>query len=270
MDLKYRKLFYRFKPIHNGLRWFMYNKGIFFYKKIYLSRDYESLFDSWKNSKKGKRCFLIGNGPSLRVEDLEKLKNEDCFGVNEIHRIFSKTSWRPKYIAIMDRYSKTTPEEIKNLDCGIVFLSDYYWRYNPVLRKDAVCIRGKYTLNTREYKFCDDIRKGIYVAPTVAYSAMQIIAHMGYSEVYLLGFDHSYSFEFDEKGNIIDTGTTNTHFFKDSNAKDIIGNVWGMTKAYESFRNFAQTHNIIVKNATRGGRLEVFERVDFDDLVLDK
>ena len=266
MDLKYRKLFYRFKPIHNGLRWLMYNKGIFSYKRIYLSRDYESLFDSWKNSKRGKRCFLIGNGPSLKVEDLEKLKNEDCFGVNEIHRIFSKTSWRPNSITIKDRYSKSTPEEIAKLDCKMVFLGDYYWRYNTILRKDAVCIREKYSFNTKRYKFSDDLRNGTYSAPTVAYTVMQIIAHFGYSEVYLLGFDHSYSFEFDKNGNVINTGTMNAHFFRDDNAKDIIGNVWGMTKAYEAFKKYADEHGVIVKNATRGGKLNVFERVNFDTL----
>ncbi len=121
-------------------------------------------------------------------------------------------------------------------------------------------------LISREYKFCNDIRRGIYVAPTVAYAAMQIIAHMGYSEVYLLGFDHSYSFEFDEKGNIINTGTKNTHFFKDSNAEDIIGNVWGMTKAYKAFKKYADSHGIIVKNITRGGKLDIFERENIDNL----
>ena len=39
-----------------------------------------------------------------------------------------------------------------------------------------------------------------------------------------------------------------------------------MTMAYESFKNYADDNGIIVKNATRGGKLEVFERTDFDGL----
>lgn len=266
MNLRIRLVIARIKPLHQLMRWFMYNKGAFFYKRLYKERGYEQLFNLWKNSKKGKRCFLIGNGPSLKVEDLEKLKNEDCFGVNEIHRIFSQTTWRPQYITIKDRYTKSTPEEIEKLDCEMVFLGDYYWRYNPIYRKDAICVREIYGFNTNKYKFSGDLRKGTYSAPTVVYTAMQIIAHFGYSEVYLLGFDHSYTFEFDKKGRVINTGKENTHFFKDDKASDIIGNVWGMTKAYEAFKEYADKNGIIVKNATRGGKLEIFERVDFDSL----
>ena len=39
-----------------------------------------------------------------------------------------------------------------------------------------------------------------------------------------------------------------------------------MTKAYEAFRRYADENGIKVKNATRGGKLEIFERVDFDSL----
>ena len=47
---------------------------------------------------------------------------------------------------------------------------------------------------------------------------------------------------------------------------DIIGNVWGMTKAYEAFKEYADKHSIVVKNATMGGKLEIFKRVEFDSL----
>ena len=103
-------------------------------------------------------------------------------------------------------------------------------------------------------------------SPTVSYAAMQIAVYLGYSEIYLLGFDHNYSFEFDSSGNVISTGKTDTHFFKDEVPEDIIADVWGMTKAYESFKDYADNHGIKVRNATRGGKLEVFERVNFDSI----
>ena len=248
------------------LRWFMYNKGVFFYKRMYKERNYELLFESLKNSKKGKRCFIIGNGPSLNVEDLEKLVGEDSLAVNEIHRIFSKTKWRPLICTFADRYTKSTPDEIRDLDCKYVFLGDYYWRFNRVFRENAICFHEHMDFGTKKYRFSNDISKYIIVAPTVSYCSMQIAAYMGYTEIYLLGFDHNYSFEFNKKGRIIKTGSRNTHFFKDEKADDIIGNIWGMTKAYEAFKKFADEHGIIVKNATRGGKLEVFERIDFDSL----
>ena len=37
-------------------------------------------------------------------------------------------------------------------------------------------------------------------------------------------------------------------------------------KAYQKAKQYAETHGIKIYNATRGGKLEVFERVDFDSL----
>ena len=36
--------------------------------------------------------------------------------------------------------------------------------------------------------------------------------------------------------------------------------------AYQAAEKYAEEHGIKIYNATRGGRLEVFERVDFDSL----
>ncbi len=266
MDLKYRKIIAKCKPLHKILRYWSYNSGIRFYKSIAKRNNYDDFFYSIKGSKIGKRCFIIGNGPSLQAKDLDRLVGEDSFAVNEIHRLFSETQWRPTYYIIMDRYSKSSPEEIRDVECKYCFLSSYYWRYNKVLRKDAICLHQHYYMNTNRYEFSTDIRKYVVCAPTVSYAAMQVAAYMGYSEVYLLGFDHSYSFEFDQKGKVVKTGNSSTHFFKDAVQEDIIGDVWGMTKAYEAFRDYAKANNILVRNATRGGKLNVFERVDFDAL----
>src|SRR5574341_209049 len=41
-----------------------------------------------RDSHKGKRAFIIGNGPSLRQTDLSKLRNEFTFGMNRIYLLF--------------------------------------------------------------------------------------------------------------------------------------------------------------------------------------
>lgn len=266
MNLKIRKAIARIKPLHKLGRVVMYNSGIFYYKRVYKKNEYDKVFSNLKGSKNGKRCFIIGNGPSLRVADLNKLIDEDCFGTNEIHRIFLQTKWRPKYYLIMDRYSKSTPEQIRDLDCETVFLGDYYCRFNQVLRKNIICLHQHVRWNTEKYLFSEDISKCVINSPTVSYGAMQIAAYLGYSEIYLLGFDHNYSFEFAHDGTVINTGKSDTHFFKDDVPEDIIADVWGMTKAYEAFRDYAVENNLKVQNVTRGGKLEVFERADFDSL----
>ena len=56
----------------------------------------------YKDIHKGKRCFIIGNGPSLQMSDLEILyKNKEiCFGVNRIFLGFNDTEWRPDYYVV--------------------------------------------------------------------------------------------------------------------------------------------------------------------------
>lgn len=267
MDLKYRKLIARIKPLHKLARLYMYDSSIFFYRKLNGMYKFQERLLDLRKQRTSNRCFIIGNGPSLRASDLDLLENEDCFGCNEIYKIYSKTSWRPKYYVIIDRYSKSSPEIIRDIECGTMFLSDYYWRFNQVLREDTICLHQSYNWNENQYKFSSDVAKKIICSPTVTYASMQIAAYLGYKEIYLLGVDHNYAFEFAPDGSVVNTGQKNTHFFKDEIPEDIIADVWGMTKAYESCRNYAKQNNIIVKNATRGGRLKVFDRVDFDELM---
>jgi len=48
------------------------------------------------------RAFVIGNGPSLKPDQLDLLRNEISFGVNRIHLIYPQTKWRPTYWVLMD------------------------------------------------------------------------------------------------------------------------------------------------------------------------
>ena len=65
---------------------------------------YGKTLSSYKNKYSGKRCFLIGNGPSLKAEDLTKLyKNGDItFAFNRVYNIFDDTEWRPKFYISQD------------------------------------------------------------------------------------------------------------------------------------------------------------------------
>ena len=53
-----------------------------------------------KNIHKGKRAFIIGNGPSLKQTDLRKLKNEITFGMNRIYLAFPEWGFTTSYICV--------------------------------------------------------------------------------------------------------------------------------------------------------------------------
>ena len=64
-----------------------------------------SRLKEFENKYNGERCFIIATGPSLTIDDLEKLKDEYTFGVNSIIKLFDETDFRPDFYGIQDKLS---------------------------------------------------------------------------------------------------------------------------------------------------------------------
>ena len=91
---------------------------------------------------------------------------------------------------------------------------------------------------------------------------------MGFKEIYLLGIDHSYSKNIDDQGNHFIKG-----YYSEEEQKALKGRyhsalyeIDNASKAFETAERYSRTHGFRIYNATRGGKLEIFERVDFDSL----
>ena len=221
----------------------------------------------FKNLHLGERCFIIGNGSSLAADDLDMLhfRQEKCFGMNGIPLIFNDTAWRPHYYVI---------EDIKAMDyfsdlicqCNIheAFIADV----NQAFLK-RVASREKYHvfhLIGKEFTpnlpcFSEDFEKGIYTGKTVTYACIQIAAYMGFRKIYLLGIDFDYA-----EGETMQVKHFSERYHMDPKAVNPSAKHESLL-AYQSAKNYADTHGIEIYNATRGGALEVFPRVDFDELM---
>ena len=252
-------------------------------------RDYESNPEirKFQNYHVGRRCFLIGNGPSLCTEDLDKLPagNEISFACNRIYKIFSKTNWRPDYYfaadaALIQLYHK----EIAGLDIENKFIS------NPaqIMYDDSRIITDvfEHGLGVVHYfnkiiayskengiPFSEDPSKALHITNTVMYPMLQMAVYMGFSEIYLLGVDHT----FPAMEDINAYNINGTHFYAEEpeeNKKFVALHGAVDYEIAERLLNIdymvAEEHcrklGIRVFNATRGGRLEIFKRVDFNTL----
>lgn len=225
--------------------------------------------ERYKGIHEGKRMFIIGNGPSLRVSDLDTLhkNNELCIAFNNIYRVYDKTEWRADYIGMSD------PNVIENYLInmpnipGELLMYDNYHRKVQNPYKDGIqYIHGIMEPYYPNYpQFSNDITKGFFWGFTVTYDiGFQLAAYMGIKEIYLIGVDHSYKGHPAEKGN---------HFMDDyitekeaSIYKNAIFDKDKLTKAYEKAEDYSRQNGFRIFNATRGGELEAFERVDFDSL----
>jgi len=226
----------------------------------------------------GKKCFVIGNGPSLTLADLEKIReNGICsFASNSIFNCFSKTLWRPDYYFVVDGWfiinTFKDNEQLAYIlgNCKYMFTRSNSWLchfQNDPNIKNLFLFQTEFQRSLSVYEFSEDCSQKVFSGYTVTYAMLQMAAYMGFSEIYLLGIDHHYSNEMTEDGGIAVDANLKDHaeMLHDSfhvNAAP----VYKMTRAYEAAKRYAEAHGIRICNATRGGALEVFERVDFDSL----
>jgi hypothetical protein len=229
---------------------------------------------SLKNIHYNKRCFIIGNGPSLTIEDLDQLKGEITFAFNRIYYVFEKTEWRPTYYCSED--DKTifkSKDEMNKLNLANKFFPVNFPRDYKMHFDNAHYYLFKFGDKKVEPDFADDIVKGIYWGNTVAYTAIQMAVFMGIKEIYLLGVDHNFSKMVNDKGETIIDPSVKDYFSQDYNNDKgdlYTPNIERSTRAFIAAKRYADKNQIEIYNATRGGKLEVFERVDFDKIKTGK
>lgn len=233
------------------------------YHRKYLPRHEE--LAQFKNIHKDKRCFLIGNGPSLCYEDLEKLRTEHeiTFGVNRIYLSFNKTLWRPDYYVMVDSFMvRKDARIIQKYGLSNVFIGDNYSE-EPIKECENYFYFSRMPNTYGEDCFSADITKYVYGGSTVIYDAMQIAMYMGFKEIVLLGVDMTQ----------IKPGEDVPHFYENKSTDSEIlprGNTTQPMKAFSIARAVAEKRNVRMINATRGGNVEVLERIPFDDLFTAK
>lgn len=235
---------------------------------------YGKYLSQFKNKYDGQRCFLIGNGPSLRAEDLTQLhkSGEITFAFNRIYNIFDETPWRPDfYISQDEKMLSGCADVVDGLDIPVklIPIQLHWWydisihdaRYFNMISQDAE--------DPRYFKFSDAISSGIYNSSTGMYTAAQLAVYMGFKEIYFIGVDHHFRISQNNAGEIVVDDKVKDYFSEKYNEdKDnlYIPNTEKSTLTYVAMKEHCDQRGIAVYNATRGGKLEVFPRVDFDTL----
>lgn len=233
----------------------------------------DDILESLHNKYKGQRCFILGNGPSLTPEDLNLLKNEITFASNRIYNIFSKTDWRPTYFAMFDEnvaQSEGVIEGVSKINCIKFVRKQGYLSYKNI--EGDICYINSYF--DRKYldkpAFSENLMDGLYTIATVTYAQMQIARWMGFDEIYLLGMDNRYKFSELRDGTIVRNEGVCNYFGEEAQKEPLPSSAvatWEMDVAYEYAEKYSREHGFRIYNATRGGFLEKFERVNLDEVL---
>ena len=227
-----------------------------------------------KDLYEGERAFIIGNGPSLNFTDLTQLKDEITFGVNCIFYNFKKMGFKPKFYLVEDKLvAEDRASEINSLT-GVTKIFGKELNYclndsDDVVWSNVIYDFSEYPGFPHFSKNADDC---LWVGGTVSYLCLQLAFYMGFKEVFLIGFDHCY--QIPQNANVNGTVITSqsndpNHFHPDYFGK---GKRWhdprtdrmehAYRRAYEIFKQDGRA----IYNATIGGKLEIFPRVDYEHL----
>lgn len=226
-----------------------------------------------KNTHKGERCFIVATGPSLRKEDLEKLheNKEFCISMNGVFGSFGEFQWRPDIWVCVDASAiKMWEDSIMDIDVKDIFVSDAAMNVD-YSRFEQRChifhsIFGREVFT--EGVFTEDFSTKVLHGSSVTNVCIQLAVYLGFEEIYLLGVDNSYlkkgkqHFNNENEERIKETKVVSK--YKRQELGDIL--VKHNQIIYTNSKLYAENHSIKIYNATRGGELEVFERVDFDSL----
>ena len=241
----------------NEKKLFAGNKTENYYNlNIETARFFNPKIEKFRDKHNGRRCFIVATGPSLAINDLNTLghNKEICISVNGIFPAFANTSWRPDYYIIADfQVMKKWKKEIQSFESGPKFIADTACKYPEEVGIKWHGVRAEKDCDLP--KFSDDFAMQSFLYGTIVYNAIQLAVYMGFSEIFLIGVDCNYQ-----------KGSRNNHFFQEKERDQISHGEESMQKAFVAAKNYADVHGIKIYNATRGGMLEVFERVNFDNL----
>lgn len=246
-----------------------------------------SVFESYKDIHKGKRVFLIANGPSLADTNLDFLENEISFAMNRISLLYNKfPKWRPTYYLFSSTNVKPhnpwgaewLQSVITSLSCDKTtsFISSVFKEYidphnsYPQVKWFNSMSETKPDMNGNISFDCfsPNVVERIDKSGTSMNLALQLAYHMGFDEVIIVGADLGWT---------ADRGSKNdpNHFDKSyranippekvNKANHQMRNVHSLAYRYFLDKN----QNTKIYNASLKTVLDVYPIIDYEKYILD-
>lgn len=219
----------------------------------------------------GRRGFVIGNGPSLKISDLNLIKNEISIASNKIYLSFDETEWRPTFYTVadylvMEKIRNEIFEHVDLIHCppsgkSLFDASEAVRYWNDL---------GPYSNDPQQPMFSDDLTYGMYGGFSITFQNLQLAVALGLNPIYILGCDHFYAGEKDIIPDQKVAASAVNHFSPKYRSEGELVNpapIEKMTEAFESANLFAEQNGIEIINITRGGHLEAFPRKNADDIL---
>jgi hypothetical protein len=228
-------------------------------------RESRRRMSAFKYSHRGQRCFIIGNGPSLKQTDLTKLKGEFTFGMNRIYLLFPELGFTTTFfVSINDLVIEQCADEIAALPIPkfIAWHSNHHFQS---FLHDMIFLYTTYT----GPQFAHDMTSRVWEGATVTNVALQLAFYIGFEKVILIGVDHNFSSKGQANQTVVSSGDDHNHFSANYFGKGFrwqLPDLETSERAYVMAREAYRKAGREILDATVGGKLTVFPKVDYNSL----
>ena len=251
----------------SSLYWWWFNRGRHIASKVLSTRRYQSIrkLKHYEDKHQGERCFVLGNGPSLKRTNLSLLQDEITFGLNRIYLLFDELGFSTTYfVAINTLVIEQCAAEIMEINIP-KFIT---WRGRKWMSGDPEVLFLD-TDYTPPPIFSKDVTQRVFEGSTVTYVAMQLAYYMGFEEVILVGVDHSFKTKGPPNVTVMSEGDDEDHFASEYFGRGFrwqLPDLEASEFAYKMAREAFEKDGRRILDATIDGKLTIFPKVDYASL----
>jgi len=221
--------------------------------------------EALRDSHQGERCVIIGNGPSLKNTDLSKLKKVFTIGMNRFYMAFPDLGFSTSILlTVNDLVIEQCADDLRKLPIP-TFVS---WRGRKHIQP-APNLNYLYTSYIKP-RFSGDATGRLWEGATVTFVAMQLAYFMGFKQAILIGVDHNFTTKGTPNTTVVSAGDDPNHFHPGYFGQ---GFRWQLPDldtseiAYHMAKEAYGKYGREILDATVGGKLTVFPKVDYDSIM---
>lgn len=233
----------------------------------------------------GQRCFILATGPSIRLQDLSPLRGELCIAVSNffVHPLYPTLAPRyhvfagfhppirePAWQAWMDEVAARTAQAALLFSARDRQRNEYGGRFAD---------RERYYVHEGRWDAMDpgawrgggpswpDLTRHVLPPQSVTVRALELALYLGCDPICLLGCDHDWICHLNQSRHFYDErehalGRSGYDEFHGADLESYCLDYVRLWRQYKLLRRTAEEAGVRIVNATAGGMLDVFPRVE--------
>lgn len=220
------------------------------------------------NKYKRRECVIVGNGPSVTLEDLQKIQKSGkiIFVCNRFYLAYEQMNlnfFKPHFVVSID------PQIIQDFGQEII---DSKHKSKVLIGTDQeLDLKGSFLsfpiINRLPFEFCSMPNKKISTGSSVVIAAIQLAYYMGMRKIYLYGIDHNFNYESKDDDGMVKGGEN--HFIHNyrNNKKWYPPLIEEIEQAFEKSDAFLRKYGGMLINCSRVTKLPNIERRNLNDCL---